>query len=279
MRPAKIIGIVAAVLAASNSYAQPGRGAPGQSPASQRPAATSAPQTYPPEQIQAGQALFASQCGFCHGRDAQGGESGPDLTRSALVAEDMRGDKIGPLVHSGRPEKGMPSFPLSETDTAAVVAFIHDAKFQAETAAGGRRAVNVDDLQTGNVDAGKRYFNGAGGCAQCHSLSGDFAKVGARLQGLALVQRMLYPPSGRGAPLAPPTYTVTTKTGEKVSGKLAYRDEFTITLIDPTGWSRSWPVSTVKISGENPLGAHIAQLAKYTDTDIHDLIAYLETLR
>src|SRR5262245_55317429 len=71
---------------------------------------TATAQTYPIEQIQTGERRFTSQCGFCHGRDGAGGESGPDLTRSALVAEDTRGDKIGPLVRQGRKQQGMPAF-------------------------------------------------------------------------------------------------------------------------------------------------------------------------
>ena len=117
-------------------------------PRAQAPAAREAP----------GQTQFAARCGFCHGRDAAGGESGPDLTRSTLVAEDVRGDKIGALLRSGRVDKGMPSFTLSETDTAAIVAFVHDAKTAAESASGGRRTVDAADLQTGSADAGKQYF-------------------------------------------------------------------------------------------------------------------------
>jgi cytochrome c oxidase cbb3-type subunit 3 len=283
MRPVRVFGIVALILGASQSYAQQGRGgaAPGQSPASQQPPPTRTPQSYPAEQIQAGQSRFASQCGFCHGRDAQGGESGPDLTRSRLVAEDLRGDKIGLTIRSGRPAKGMPAFTLADADVAAIVAFIHDTKSKAESVGGGRRTVDVDDLQTGDAEAGKRYFNGAGGCVRCHSLSGPFATVGSRFQGLALLQRMLYPTSGNGSGAVPirPTITVTTVTGQKVTGRLAYRDEFTVTLTDADGWNRSWPVNLVKITGDNPLRAHIEQLGKYTDNDMHNLFAYLQTLR
>jgi cytochrome c oxidase cbb3-type subunit 3 len=199
-----------------------------------------------------------------------------------LVAEDVRGDKIAPVIRTGRPDKGMPAIPLSDADMTAVVAFIHDAKTKAESAGGGRRSVDVDDLQTGNVAAGKQYFNGTGGCATCHALSGDFATVGSRFQGLALLQRMLYPGSGRdaGAAAAPPMVTLTTSSGQVISGKLANRDEFTISVTDANGWTRSWPVNTVRIDGgDNPLRAHIEHLAKYTDKDMHNVFAYLQTLR
>src|SRR5215813_15420159 len=119
---------VAACIAAAQGQA--GRT---QSPASQRPPETVKAQTYSPELIRAGAGRFVAECGFCHGRDAAGGETGPDLTRSMLVAEDFRGDKIGPLLRSGRVDKGMPSFSLNLEETDAIVAFIHDQKTKMES--------------------------------------------------------------------------------------------------------------------------------------------------
>jgi cytochrome c oxidase cbb3-type subunit 3 len=251
------------------------------SPASVRPPQTKTPQEYPPAQVDAGRTLFGSQCGFCHGRDAAGGAGGTDLTRSTLVAEDVRGDRLGSLIRSGRPGQGMPAFALSDSDLAAVVAFIHDQKRQLETANGGRRSVDLADLQTGDAAAGKRYFDGA--CVRCHSATGDLAGVAKRLQGLALLQRMLYPGgAGRGgtaATRAPQTVTVTLRSGQTMTGRLAYRDEFTIALTDPSGWYRSWPVSQVTLTVDDLLQAHVEQLGKYTDDDMHDVLAYLQTLR
>ena len=175
---------------------------PTQSPASQRPPQTATPQTYSIAQIQTGELRFGSQCGFCHGRDAAGGETGPDLTRSKLVSEDHRGDKIGPLVRAGRPEQGMPAFPLADADLATIVAFIHDQKTKADALGGGRRSVDAADLATGDAAAGRRYFSGVGGCSACHSAQGDLAGVASRYEGLALLMRMLYP-NGRPDP-APP---------------------------------------------------------------------------
>jgi cytochrome c oxidase cbb3-type subunit 3 len=266
---------VAALAAAAPGFAQ-GRGQA--SPAAQRPPQSAVAQRYPREQVETGRVRFASQCGFCHGRDAAGGEGGPDLTRSALVAGDNRGDRIGPLIRGGRTDKGMPAFSLPDADIAAMVAFIHAQKADADAATGGRRAVDVADLQTGDATAGMKYFDGA--CARCHSPSGDLAGVAGRLQGLALLQRMLNPASGRGAgPRGVPTVTVTTKAGQVVTGKLAYRDEFTIALTDASGYYRSWPAAQVKFTVDDPLQAHVDQLAKYTDADMHNVLAYLQTLR
>ena len=246
------------------------------SPASLPPPATATPQSFPPEQVRAGQPIFASQCGFCHGRDAMGGESGPDLTRAPLVAEDVRGDKIGPAVRVGRVDKGMPAFQLGDADLAAVVAFIHDQKSRAASLTGGRRGVDVSDLQTGSAEAGRAYFNNA--CARCHAPGGDLAGIGNRLQGLALLQRMLYPAPVSGAP-SRAKVTVTVGSGTTVAGTLAYRDEFTIALTDSSGSYRAFPVQQVKFTVDDPLQAHVEQLRKYTDDDMHNVFAYLQTLR
>ncbi|MCU1243650.1 MAG: hypothetical protein JWO71_4376 [Candidatus Acidoferrum typicum] len=268
------VALALLVLTAALSYAQSSKG---QEAAAAKPVAAS-PATV--EQIQAGKALFASQCSFCHGRDAAGGESGPDLTASPLVEQDVHGDKIGVVVRNGRLAKGMPAFGnVDDQQLAALVSFIHDRKANAKE--GRRRTVDVADLQTGNAEAGMRYFNGAGGCAKCHSPSGDLAGIGGKLQGLELLKRMLYRENERTTEpsKATPTATVTLASGQTVSGKLAYRDEFTIGLIDSSGWYRSWPVTQVKFTVTDPLEAHIEQLGKYTDEDMHNVLAYLETLR
>jgi cytochrome c oxidase cbb3-type subunit III len=247
------------------------------SQASRRPPPTGTPQTYSIEQIQAGELRFSSECGFCHGRDAAGGETGPDLTRSKLVAEDRRGDKIGPLVRRGRPEEGMPAFSLSGADLAAIVAFIHDQKFKAEALGGGRRSVATEDLATGDAAAGLRYFNGAGGCSACHSGTGDLAGIASRYQGLALLRRMLYP-GDRPTP-ARPKVTLWLPSGGTIVGTLASQDEFTILVLDPSGTRQRYEKTSVKFQIENPMSAHFDQLAKYTDDDMHNVYAYLLSLR
>jgi cytochrome c oxidase cbb3-type subunit 3 len=231
-----------------------------------------APQSETAAMISQGEALFQQQCAFCHGRDAGGGETGPDLTRSKLVAEDASGNKIGVVVRNGRPQQGMPPFNMTDPQIAAIAAFIHAQKAKADTQQGGRRGVDPSDLQTGNVDEGKKYFNGAGGCSGCHSPTGDLAGVAKRYQGLKLEERLLYPTG------APSKLTVTLPSGETVTGTLVYRDEFTVGLRDSSGWYRAWQTKDVKYKVDAPVEAHVELLGKYTDDDIHNLMAYLQTL-
>jgi cytochrome c oxidase cbb3-type subunit III len=222
---------------------------------------------------QTGQAEFVQQCGFCHGRDAGGGEDGPDLTRSKLVADDKDGDKIGPVVRNGRPQTSMPAFTVSDQQLAALVTYIHARKTIADSQNGQRKGVDVADLQTGDAQAGKRYFNGAGKCSSCHSPTGDLSGVATRFEGLKLFQRLMYPKDAKAK------MTVTLPTGEKITGDRAYQDEFTVALRDATGNYRSWPANKVKVTIDDPAQAHADLLAKYTDDDIHNLMAYLQTLK
>lgn len=249
----------------------------GQSPAARPRPQTAARQEYPAEQVQLGERRFSSQCGFCHGRDAAGGETGPDLTRSALVAADVRGDKIADVLRQGRKEQGMPSFALNDLDLAAIVAFIHDQKTKFDTLGGGRRSVDPADLATGDSEAGRRYFNGSGGCSGCHSATGDLKGVAARHKGLELLQRMLYP-NGRPLP-APAKVTLTLPSGETRAAALAAQDEFSITIFEESGERKKYSKKDVKFTISDPIQTHFAQLAKYTDKDMHDVFAYLDTLK
>jgi cytochrome c oxidase cbb3-type subunit 3 len=235
--------------------------------------AAPAAKPFPAALVEAGEARFVQQCAFCHGRDAGGGEDGPDLTRSKLVAEDRDGDQIGPVVRNGRPEKGMPRFTVSDREIAELVAYIKTQKSLAEAQKGGRRGVDTADLQTGDAAAGKLYFNGAGKCSSCHSPTGDLSGVAKRFEGLKLEQRFLYPRDVKGK------IVVTLPSGETVSGTLAYKDEFNVALTDSSGRYRSWAVNRVKFTIDAPVEAHADLLARYTDDDIHNLMAYLQTLK
>jgi cytochrome c oxidase cbb3-type subunit 3 len=261
--------LLPAFLLAQTSAQQPTK----PKPATSKPASEPAFKPYPQDMVRSGGALFRQNCSFCHGREAGGGETGPDLTRSKLVTTDVDGNKIGPVIRAGRPDKGMPHFDLPELQIASLVAFIHTQQHYALTRKGGRKGVDVSDLQTGNVEAGKKYFEGAGGCTACHSATGDLAAINSRYRGLELEIQMLYPQHAKSK------VTVTPKTGEAITGQLAYLDEFTVALIDAGGTYRSWRISDVQYKVDAPVNAHIELFSKYTDADVHNLMAYLQSLR
>lgn len=225
------------------------------------------------QDVAAGKRQFAQTCGFCHGPDGRGA-SGPDLLRSSLVSHDVNGNLIGEVVRNGRPGKGMPAFPLSDAEIRAIADFLHaEAKSAASVTQRNPTEYPLEKLLVGNAGAGKAYFDGAGGCSGCHSVTGDLAHIGTKYKPFDLQTRIVYP-SG-----AVPKLTVTEKSGKQFSGDQTYADEFRISLRDAQGWIHTWNRNDVKVEVRDPLAAHEKLLTTYTDRNIHDLFAYLETLK
>jgi len=223
--------------------------------------------------VQRGQSQFKSSCGFCHGEDATGNR-GPDLIRSASLSHDTNGDVLAPIVRNGRPEKGMPAFStLSEAQIADMTVFLHRRAYDAMHSNRVPGDYPLAKLLTGNAEDGQRFFNGAGGCSKCHSPTGDLRGIAARYTPIDLQQRFLYPAKG-----VVKTATVQSG-GTTYEGTLVHADEFEVAITGKDGWYRSWPRSRVQVEIHDPLDAHRALMPKYTDADVHNLFAYLETLK
>ncbi len=228
-----------------------------------------------PVAAERGRSQFKSSCGFCHGEDATGNRA-PDLVRSVTVGHDVHGDLLAPLIRNGIPDKGMPAFStLTARQISDIATFLHQRARDAIATNHVPADYPLAKLLTGNANAGKVYFNGAGGCSGCHSPTGDLAGIAGKYSPLELQQRFLYP----GAKAAKPTAIVTLPDGSKVEGTVMHVDEFSIAITGKDGWYRSWDTSRVKVEIHDPLAGHRALMPKYTDADIHNLFAYLETLK
>ena len=231
------------------------------------------PQSETPDPaIERGHKTFQQSCGFCHGPDATGARA-PDLVRSPLVAHDVKGDKIGEVIRLGRSDKGMPAMALTEQQVLDIAAYLHARAAEALSSAGVPSKYPLEKLLTGNADAGKTYFNGAGGCRSCHSPAGDLAAIATKYSPVELQSRMLYP-GGKHT-----VVIVTLPSGEQVKGPLAHSDDFVIALRDASGWYRSFSRDQVKVELQDPLAAHRDLLDKLAQADVHNLFAYLQTLK
>ena len=233
-------------------------------------------QTTAPSAAELGRIQFKQSCSSCHGLEATGGAEGPNLIRSSLVRHDSAGDLIGTVIRNGRPRLGMPPIALNADGINNVVAFLHarlrESDHTSPKAPG--REVDLRRLLTGNSDAGKAYFQGAGTCSGCHSASGDLAHIATKYAPAELQARFLYPESD-----APPTVVVSLASGNRVTGTLVDKDQFEIGIHDQNGWYRSWPITQVKVEIHDPVAPHLALLSQYKNADIHNLFAYLETLK
>jgi cytochrome c oxidase cbb3-type subunit III len=229
-----------------------------------------------------GAKIFGPTCGFCHGTDARGG-SAPDLLRSAVVLDDNQGELIGQTVHDGRPAKGMPAFPSLTSDQVRDIAeYLH---LQVELAA-NRGTYKTLNVVTGDAKAGELYFNGAGKCNTCHSVTGDLAHIGSKMKPPDLQQTFLYPGATQlyirepGSRNRVTRVTVILADGTQVSGALKHLDDFYVSLYDAQNSYHSIPLDKgVKVQVEDKLLFHREMLDKYTNQQMHDLTAYLVTLK
>ena len=257
-----------------------------QTPAPARPPVTATDPQFDPEAVDRGSSLFVSQCGFCHGSNARGGSSGPGLTRSELVQDDEGGRQLGAFLRDGRPDKGMPAFQLTTDQVSDIATFLHAAIFRSAN----RRLYQLLDILVGDPKAGEAYFAGAGRCATCHSPTGDLKGVGAKYDPVTLQGRMLMPRGGRGAGPPQPAYldrnalraTITLPSRQTISGVLVRLTDFDVTLYDPqTSQIRSWLRNgdVPKVDVVDPLQAHIDMWTRWTDDEMHNMTAYLASLK
>jgi cytochrome c oxidase cbb3-type subunit III len=277
-----------------------GRGAgrgqgPGTFPAQQRPPGD-------PAIIERGRALYSVNCTSCHGVDLRGGQlNGPNLLRSQLMLNDQQGELLLPIVQGARAEKGMPPLPLQPDDVKAVAAYIHSVLASAERQGGPPPGPEpILNVLVGDAAAGEAYF--AAKCSSCHSTTGNLAGIATRFPDAKALQNFWVSGGRAGARggfrgAEPPntaravTATITLpagekpagekRAGEKLEGRVVRYDDFLITLALEDGSQR-----TVRREGDkpkvqirDPLEPHRALLAVYTDKDIHDVTAYLVTVK
>jgi sugar phosphate isomerase/epimerase len=242
-----------------------------------------------PAAVERGRHVWSGECITCHGASARGTDTAPSLIHSTLVLHDRAGDQLGPFLAKGHPtQSGRASASITEDEVRDVMQFLRD---RVNDTLRGSSSFRPQDIVTGHADAGRAFFNGAGGCTACHSVTGDLAGIGGRVPSpVDLQQRMLFPSPargrgrGRGRGSSGPdrtaiTVTLTPKTGAAMTGTLVDEDDFFVTYRDADGVTHvvsRGSLANVEIS--DPLAAHHALLDRITDQQIHDLVAYLVTL-
>jgi cytochrome c oxidase cbb3-type subunit 3 len=269
--------------------AGPGQGGRGRGqatfPAQQRPPGD-------PAVIARGKTLFEINCRLCHGADLRGGDmGGVNLLRSNLVLTDQQGELILPVVRGGRQTPGMPPMPpfpqIVDDDVKAIAEYIHSVaatmRGQGNPPPGSEPVVL--NILVGDANAGKAYFGAK--CASCHSATGDLQGIGMRYADPVQLQNSWVAGGagggrgGRGRGGAEVTVTVTSPSGQKLEGRLDRIDDFIVVLTPADGVQRSVRRTgdVPKVELHDPLEGHRKLLSEYTDKDIHDVTAYLVTLK
>ena len=244
-----------------------------------------------PAQIARGKTLYGVSCTGCHGADLRGGDmGGPNLLRSQVALSDQNGELIVPIIQGARQSAGMPAIPMSPADEQAVAAYIRSIVAtignQGRPPSIGKAAPSV---LVGNAAAGQAYF--AAKCGSCHSAAGDLQGIATRFSDAKMLQNIWVGGGGRvrrgGPPPGTPssrrtiTATVTLPSGEKVEGPLFRIDDFFVTVGSADGATHTFrrEGDVPKVEVHDPMQAHRDLLAIYTDKDVHDVTAYLVTLK
>ena len=237
-----------------------------------------------PAQIARGKTLFGIHCAICHGSDLRGGDmGGPNLLRSQVALSDQHGELILPIIQGSRQNAGMPAIPIKPEDGLAVAAYVRSVLetigVQGTPPETGRPAPSV---LVGNAKEGQAYF--ASKCAGCHSPTGDLQGIATRIPDAKDLQTAWVRGEGRGSrrdDAQAVTAVVTTASGERTEGRLIHIDDFLVSLRLADGTTHSFERhdNQPKIDIHDPMQTHRDLLTQYTDRDIHDVTAYLATLK
>lgn len=240
-----------------------------------------------------GRTVYIAECITCHGPKARGAsdavpenQKGSDLVRSLTLLHDRYGNTLGPFLKKGHPMQSGRASALTTAELLDLSHFLHQRLNDTLRSGPFSQILNV---LTGDAAAGAAYFNGAGKCSGCHSPTGDLAGIAKKYDPPALQQQFVFPRGGgrggrggRGpsAPSKPVTVTVTLPSGTVINGVLIELDDFNVSLRDSAGEYKSLKrTAGLKIEKHDPYQAHIDLLDQITDKNIHDVVAYLETLK
>jgi cytochrome c oxidase cbb3-type subunit 3 len=255
-----------------------GRNAPPPFPAQLRPPGD-------PVLIARGTGLYGVHCRVCHGADLRGGDQGgPNLLRSDTVLNDKAGELITPVIVGG--QGAMPPIRVTPEDARAITEFIHSVAAKLARQGGpppGPAAVL--NVLVGDAAAGEAYFKAR--CGACHSATGDLQGIGSRLADPTALQNYWISAGGalarggRGGRGRPMPVTVTPASGQKVEGTLVRLDDFYVVVELADGTQRTFRRTGDQPAVEvrDPLEPHIKLLPTYVDRDIHNVTAYLVTLK
>ena len=282
---ATLVMLATAVLAAGQAQAPPPGAGAGRAGRGVLPPPPPPPD---PAAVARGREFLSRNCSACHGADGRGGgDATVDLSRSPIAIANDGGRQLGAFLTIGRPERRMPAFAIPGADVADLSAYFRSIAPPAPARGrGGPMPVTV----VGDATAGEAYFRSAG-CTTCHSATGDLQGIGARLPVASIQGRLVMPRGSGGYPrsfLSPPpadeaprTVTVTTAWGQKTSGTLLFVTDFWVTLVDDAGVRRTIARTgdEPKVEITDPLAWHIDHMKRLTDTDMHNLTAFLVTLK
>ena len=137
----------------------------------------------------------------------------------------------------------------------------------------------------GDARAGQAYFDAK--CNGCHSPTGDLKGIATRIPDPKALQNR-WVAGGRRTPRRrlgnssrPPSPSPSYLQAKKWTGRLVRIDDFLVTVGLPDATVRTFrrDGDVPKVEVHDPMKAHRDMLSVYTDQNMHDVTAYLATLK
>jgi cytochrome c oxidase cbb3-type subunit 3 len=175
---------------------------------------------------------------------------------------------------------------LTPETIADIATWVH---YQIAVASERQNYQPLDVLAGSDAKKGEAYFSSH--CASCHAVNGDFKAIGAKYASSPMnLQNAIVSGGGggrggrrgRGAAATPTKrVTVTLPSGEMISGRLRSIDAFLVSVDLDNGRTRSFfrNGNTPTVVVTDPMQGHLDLMSQYTDDDLHNLTAYLATLK
>jgi cytochrome c oxidase cbb3-type subunit III len=220
-----------------------------------------------------GAPLYQRNCAFCHGPQARGAVA-PSLITSDEVLGDDHGEHLLPFLRKGRPEKGMPAFAsMTDDQLKDITEFLH---LEVEDVA-NRGAYRVLNVLVGNAAEGKSYVESH--CMSCHTAD-TFVHIAAKFRSPEQLQRgWIWPARAGGAALAP-TAIVKTADSATITGRVTQVSDFRITIEDSAGQTHVIDREPgVEVEMKDPLTPHQEMIMTLSNDEMHNVTAYLDTLK
>jgi cytochrome c oxidase cbb3-type subunit 3 len=237
-------------------------------------AATDPPVTLPktPADLQRGQKLFQVQCALCHGPKGEGGR-GPTLAKPKLTRAPNDAALVK-VIEDGIRGTEMPGAgAMSDREMRQTAAYVRSL------------GMLVQKPVPGDPRLGAAIYNSKGNCAGCHAIRGeggiggpDLSTIGDSRSAAYLRESIVDP--GAAVPDGYLLVTVTSNSGQSLTGVRLNEDSFSIQLRNDTGRTFSlWKKDVAKIErhpGKSPMPSYKSQLS---DGELTDLVAYLASLK
>jgi cytochrome c oxidase cbb3-type subunit III len=238
--------------------------------AAQNPTAAP-PGDYAPADIAYGSRIYDAQCTTCHGANGDG-VGGVNLRggtfRNAITDQDL-----ARVIGNGIQGTGMQAFKFDASEMAGIIAYLRNMN-----------AVDRGSVKLGDEARGQALFDGKGGCARCHRVGGQGARVAPDLSDIGALRsagsllRSLTDPTSQMMPINRPVRAVL-RDGTVINGRRLNEDTYTVQLIDDQEKLVSLAKNDLReytILTTSPMPSYRTTFAP---AELADVVAYLLSLK